>query len=211
MPFRFRIKNRCLTTEPTKSNAVKFEPCINLLRRRYMEVYAMEQLFYYYPLINEPQKVRQVTTEPDLMLKCLTVMSNSNELSYKQKGKYQLEMIPCDSHSNLHTQLFTIEKRTTAKVDHLRVNSVKSNIKPLSLITIIWNSELDSKHPSNEKYCVFFNHSIEAIILKLCPDSKRNHNFYSQYSNVSRGFVSERTVSVINPYRSGVQIGTYPE
>lgn len=162
MPFRIRSKKQCLNYY-FDGRPLNMTSCINYYRYRFMETYYQPQLFYFYPLINQPQKIRMWTTDGFREL-CLS----ADYLAHQSDDKITVSMSGCHSQSETLTHsnhMFIIDKLNISRINNHEINIFTSgNLKPLTAISIRWN------HPkTQEDYCLFTQES--RMILRKCRGS----------------------------------------
>lgn len=221
MPFRIRIKQNCFTSSRI-TNTLNLTTCVNLFRYRFMQQYVKEQLFYFYPLIQTPQKIYQYTVKPDELKLCLTVKVSDNlpspSLSVLKSYSFTANMQSCynsadnDYKSN---QMFSIHILDNSKL--ISKNKIvtyydkSANLKPLSIIRITWTWYMPTTN-NQYTYCLFTPDStslLSSVVFKDCAKSKDRSVSIVNASNFN-SFMLERTTSSGLPYKPGLKVGKMP-
>jgi hypothetical protein len=222
LPFRIRSRQRCVaSTRSHLTASLATAPCINYIRRRFLETYTEEQLFNFYPLIKLPQKISQYTRFPNEQRLCLTANPPSQIGLRRLTDKEALDMVLSVqlTHCSMHDdrvfpspQMFTIQQLDSPRLSKLSANLASTaNWKPLTLISITW--QWINPHTRNTlTYCVTAppGNSTTTLSLRRCLDNLGDGNNLGAQVKILQSFVLERTVVSGPPIRQGIKIGKQP-
>jgi hypothetical protein len=222
LPFRLRSSRmRCMTfhANPPGRNQLKIAAqvnmtsCINNKRvDRFMEQYAQEQLYHFYPLLQYPQKIVQQNYYEDRISvkRCLTAVLPSQPKA--TRSGIPIVYDSCQRTSDRKhpsVQMFRIIRLNSSRFDAEfgKPDADYHQLQPLTNIMIQWQYP-----PAGELYCLthmLANESLALpstsnLMLRACQPSTQRRQSWNQV------FTLERTRMHGTPYRPGITIGKYP-
>lgn len=230
MPFRLRFRSLCLTTSKSHQ-IVNMTTCVNYRRQNdFMEKYDTDQLYHFYPLIPNPQKLFQYTIYPENRL-CMTVQvpkyfhggTYDPVESSMERLVFPVSMRRCHETSDLEeisTQMFTFHIIPNPRIDNSNVNiGRKTFLKPLSQLQIRWNW----KFPTSSKvftYCMSYpshNRTDSTLHFVSCKESHLKTDLTGKEpvdgtlaEHTLQSIVLERAQTISPPLRPGITIGQWP-
>jgi hypothetical protein len=183
-PFRIRASSLCLASSSDMKSAasimLEYSDCTNHWHGKkesnkvITEKYVQEQLFYFYPLIREPQRIRQYIMSPEERFLCLTAIypSHMTEAGYVFKLKHDSTIIELASQkcifdqdgNPLASQLFKIKFLAEAKQIippdcgaaaklNSEVSDKPQHLPSVAAMQVIWTYR-DPKTRRNVEFCL---------------------------------------------------------